>query len=164
MADLADPYTYDFGYDGGDPFPAPVDIPAGSIFRSDPYGNTESPTQSPTTAGRADGSWVGFTQALPQIAKDIVTVAGAGFGLSMAKENFATQREIAKAQGQAAIAAAQGSINTEKYRAQVAANQAATAARYPNGVPFGTSRQDQIMILIGVAGLVLAVMQLSKKR
>lgn len=121
-----------------------------------------SPTQSPTTAAPASTSWLGFSQ-IPQIAKDVAAVAQAGFGLSLAKDQLAANREIAKVGLQTAYWQAQAGAASAKYGAVQQSNAASNAMRYPNGLPFGTSRNDQIMILIGLAGLAFAYLQTTAK-
>jgi hypothetical protein len=126
------------------------------------YDVYSTPSQSPTTAAPAPTSWVGFSQ-IPQIAKDVAAVASAGFGLSLAKDQLQANRDIAKVGLQTAYWQAQAGAQSARYGAVQQSNAAALAQRYPNGVPFGSTRNDQIMILIGLVGLAFAYMQTVKK-
>ena len=114
--------------------------------------------QSPQTLNDAPGSWTG-TSSLPQVIRDLLAVVNTGLGVSLAKDQFAASRDTARANLAGQVAQAQGNAAVTRAQAALAANQAAMAARHPNGVPFGTTRNDQLMILIGVAGLLFAYMQ-----
>lgn len=154
-----DPYTFDFGQDGGDPTPPPVDA---AVFGGETYYNYFAPaSQSPTTATPADTSWTGLN-GLPQVARDALSVVQTGFGLSLAKDQIMANRDITKAQLNATIARANSDALISRYQGAAQVSAAQRAAMYPNGLPFGTSRSDQIMIAIGVAGLFLAYLQAKK--
>lgn len=142
--------------DDGDPTPPPADV---SVFNGQAGYNY---FQSPPVVNSAADSWTG-TATIPQTIRDGLAVINTGLGLSLAKDQFTASRDIARANLAAQVAQANGNVAITRAQAALAANQAAMQARYPNGLPLGMTRSDQIMILIGVAGLLFAYMQTTKK-
>jgi hypothetical protein len=137
--------------------PAPTD--AYGQMNQEQFAWDSGYAQARTTAAPADVSWTGLTD-LPAFARAAVSVAQTGFGLSLAKEQILAQRDIGKASLQANIARAQSDALIARYQGAAQVSAAQRAAMYPNGVPFGTTRQDQLMIAIGIAGLFLAYLQI----
>lgn len=113
-------------------------------------------SQSPSTTAPAEFSWVG--SGAPQVVRDITEALKAGIGLSLAKDQLLFQRDYAKIGLDVAKTRALADANNAAGQLTAQHRAANLAAQYPLGIPFGKTRNDQMLLLAAAAvGLVLLV-------
>jgi hypothetical protein len=129
-----------------------------SIASSAVFGTLSANSQSVPTPVDAETSWTGLAKSLPQYVQTAVDVAKTGFGLSLAKDQLSTSRDLNKLQLATQLAQGQSAASIAASQARTAANNAALQAAYPLGIPFGKTRNDQMLILFAVAAGALLLM------